>query len=71
MIELQLVQATKHNTTPGTCIKVASGIPCLTPWTFRTVYSDECGMFIRCKDGQHYLKDLMSEAGEFVGLFIG
>lgn len=43
------------------------GFTCMRPMQ-HVVQSDDCGLFISCAEGKHYLDGQESETGELVGI---
>lgn len=57
----------------GTRVITDGGFTCLKPDQRRTVCEDSDGLYIRCREGKHYLSGQIDDslAGEiFVGLYL-
>lgn len=49
---------------PGDRIRPLSTWICLSPNEVRIVRKDEAGLFVRCREGHHYLDGQEGETGE-------
>lgn len=52
----------------GDTIKVDDGFTCIKKWTTHIVQENESGLFIKCKDGNHYLDGQLNEKF-YVGIY--
>ncbi|ADJ22995.1 hypothetical protein Hden_1182 [Hyphomicrobium denitrificans ATCC 51888] len=54
---------------PGDTLIADDGFSCLDPDQRVTVHSDDCGLFVPCRCGQHYLDGQLNAVGDLVGLY--
>jgi len=53
---------------PGSTVLADAGFRCIAPASILSVKEDECGLYVKCSDGRHYLDGQLNEDGTLAGL---
>lgn len=63
--------ATVRQVKAGTLVVTDAGFTCVGNGKVKQVFKDEAGLYIQCKDGQHYLDGQLDDTGKhYVGLWL-